>query len=129
MLNVNTSVRSRLEAWVRKPEAPSAVFAVGRLGLDFGCAAQRDFFLQRLGYTATHPISLLAMAEHLRDYPEDAHGLTWTLTLDGTPVYALEPVEPFSSATVQLLIRLLLEQEKDGGERISLAGCVAGSTA
>ncbi|MDY7228924.1 hypothetical protein [Hyalangium rubrum] len=128
MLNMISSVSRQPAARMHKTEVPSIVFALGRLGYDFGSEARRDFFLQRLGGTAAHPFSPRTLAEYLLAHPEDAHGLTWTLTLDGAPAYALEPLEQFAGAAVQQLVRLLLEQEQEGVERISLAGCIVGST-
>jgi cyanobactin maturation PatA/PatG family protease len=128
MLNMSSSVTRQPVTRARKADAPSVVFALGRLGYDFGSEARRDYFLQRLGGTKAQPFAALALAEYLREHPEDAHGLTWTLTLDGTPIYALEPLEQFAATTAQQLIRLLAEQEKEGVEHISLAGCLVGST-
>ncbi|WP_224365587.1 cyanobactin maturation protease PatG family protein [Hyalangium versicolor] len=128
MLTPSSSIHPQAEVRTTRADASSAIFALGRLGYDFDSEARRDFFLQRLGGPETQAFAPLDLAEYLREHPEDAQGLTWTLTLDGTPIYALAPEESSATASVQQLIHLLVEQEKEGVERICVAGCFAGST-
>ncbi|MFF7454275.1 hypothetical protein [Kitasatospora sp. NPDC008115] len=71
------------------------VYAVGRIGVDFRSEAHRDGFRRRLAEAAPDgpapdPGNPRQLHDHLVRNPWAASGLTWTLSLDGTPVYALE---------------------------------------
>jgi cyanobactin maturation PatA/PatG family protease len=71
------------------------------------------------------PRELLA---HLDANAHEAAAVQWTLTLEGVPVYVLEPTGPFASDTYELLRRFLREQLEDGVERVSIAGTLTGVT-
>jgi cyanobactin maturation PatA/PatG family protease len=113
---------------INPSESPAMVFSIGELSYDFGFEARLDYFIQRLGGKEANPVDPLKMAEHLRDNQEDANALIWTLNMDATPVYAIEPEDQFAVPTFLQLIRFMVEQEKEGVERISLAGHITGST-
>ncbi|WP_380281809.1 hypothetical protein [Kitasatospora purpeofusca] len=70
------------------------VYAVGRIGVDFRSPARRDGFRRQLGGTAGGPLPDLGDVRQLHDHlvrsPWASAGLTWTLTVDSTAVYALE---------------------------------------
>ncbi len=93
------------------------IYALGTIGYDFRTEAQRDGFRQQMkefkvGEDADgrpivaqpNPYDPRHLARYLAENPWASDKLTWTLTLDRTPIYALEaemPVgmtwEPFTS--------------------------------
>jgi cyanobactin maturation PatA/PatG family protease len=93
------------------------IYALGTIGYDFRTEAQRDGFRQQMkefqvGEDAEgrpivaqpNPYDPRHLARYLAENPWASDKLTWTLTLDRTPIYALEaemPVgmtwEPFTS--------------------------------
>jgi cyanobactin maturation PatA/PatG family protease len=108
----------------------SYAFVLGELGYDFGCEARLDYFVQQLGNMA-YAFDPNKMAEHLDEnkggHPEDANALIWTLNIDATPVYAIEPADQFAVISYVMLTRFLVEQEHEGVERISVAGHLTGT--
>ncbi|MFE7564234.1 hypothetical protein [Kitasatospora sp. NPDC057500] len=77
------------------PGDGAPVYAVGRIGVDFRSEAHRDGFRRRLaeaapGGPAPDPGDPRQLHDHLVQNPWASSVLTWTLSLDGTPVYALE---------------------------------------
>jgi cyanobactin maturation PatA/PatG family protease len=97
------------------------VYALGTLGYDFGSEARRDSFKQLMPGIAidntvvpANPYDARQMVDYLVDNPTDAKSLIWTLNLDLTPIYAIEPVEAFASdvyETLQLLLAGQIEPE------------------
>jgi len=78
------------------------VYPLGTLGYDFGSEARRDSFKQLMpAYeidTTTvpaNPYDARPMADYLEQNPSEAKSLIWTLNLELTPVYAIEPVGSF----------------------------------
>ncbi len=106
------------------------VFVVGQIGYDFGTEARLDYFTQVMGGKASHPFDPVHMATHLLegDNIEQSNAMTWTLKIDGIPVYAIEPENQFVVLQYQQLVNFLYDQEKNGVERISIAGTVIGET-
>lgn len=97
------------------------VFVLGELGYDFGCEARLDYFVQKLG-SISDAFNPIKMSEYLKpnDNPEDtneedANALIWTLHLDGTPVYAVEPNNQFALLSYYLLVRFLYQQYEHPG--------------
>lgn len=118
------------------PQQVQLVYALGQLGVDFGTEARRDSFAQAMGPVTDQQGNLLAsygnpqdsrqLLPYLKTHPWDAASLTWTLSIDATPVYAIMPVGPFASLAHERL-REFLQDMSDGVERISVPGVVAGS--
>jgi hypothetical protein len=112
---------------------PRLVYALGQLGYDFPNEARLDAFAQKLAAAgrvhpperglAFDPRRLLA---HLEDNPWDAAAIVWTLSVEGTPLYALRPAGPFAADAYRLLRRFLQERLDEGVERISVPGVLAG---
>ena len=102
------------------------VFALGMLGYDFGTEARRDSIMQHMDEPRNphDPKQLLA---YLDKNPWDAAAILWTLNLDATPIYAIQPRGPFAGDIGQRLRKFLGEQMKEGVERISVPGVIAGS--
>lgn len=70
-----------------------------------------------------HPQQLLT---YLEDNPWDAASILWTLNLDSTPIYVVQPQGPFASDAYQRLRQCLREQLTEGVERVSIAGVIIG---
>jgi len=116
------------------------VYALGTLGYDFGTEARRDSFKQLMapviadGTTVpASPYDSRQMAAHLAASPPEARALTWTLNLELTPIYAIEPAGPYAADVYDLLAHLLggeaaAEDDEAYVERVSLPGRLAGRT-
>lgn len=107
------------------PSSSGLVYALGQIGFDFGTEARRDAFLQLSGTNVLAPEALLA---YLEKDPSSAAHLTWTLMLDATVVYAIEPQGPFASATYDRLREFLNSQSQEGVEIVSIPGVLRGTT-
>lgn len=144
----STAVAERRRSDVRLSEDASPyVFALGTLGYDFGSEARRDSFKQSMSgvllpggvrvpgnpYDARQIVDYLAGREPDPDgvthapHASDAKALIWTLNMEYTPIYAIEPVGPYAAAVYALLVRFLageIEIEHQPGyiERVSIPG-------
>ncbi|WP_066927017.1 PatA/PatG family cyanobactin maturation protease [Streptomyces sp. NBRC 110611] len=110
------------------------VYALGTLGYDFGGEARRDTFKQLMdpvtidGTTVpANPYDSRQMVDHLTANPSEARSLIWTLNLELTPVYALEPAGAYGGEVYALLSKFLggevaAEDDPDYIERISVPG-------
>jgi cyanobactin maturation PatA/PatG family protease len=110
------------------------VYALGKLGYDFGSEARRDRFVQFMGPDSNNP-SLPAnafdparMVSYLGENPYEAESLIWTLNLDATPIYAIMPTGPFATVAYERLREGFVGQLRDGVEMVSIPGFIAGST-
>jgi cyanobactin maturation PatA/PatG family protease len=125
---------SLAQAEERAPWDPY-VYALGILGYDFGSDARRDSFKQLMApvtveggtVVPANPYDTRQMVDHLRANPSEAQALIWTLNLEMTPIYAIEPVGPYAASVYDLLIRLLAgevagEDEDEFIERVSIPG-------
>jgi cyanobactin maturation PatA/PatG family protease len=104
-------------------DGPQLVFALGMANYAFLSQPQQDSFAQQMGGDPNDPRELLA---YLQDNPSQAAAITWVLTLDGVPIYAIEPAGAFASAIYERLRQFLSEQLTEGVERISLPGVLTG---
>lgn len=57
-----------------------------------------------------------------------AQGLTWLLTQDGTPIYALRPSGPFAVHGVDRILEFFVDQQNGLAEQVAIAGSVVGMT-
>jgi hypothetical protein len=80
------------------------VYALGTLGYDFGTEARRDSFKQLMAPVAVqgtvvpaNPYDARQMVDHLSSHPSEAKALIWTLNLELTPIYAIEPAGPYAA--------------------------------
>jgi hypothetical protein len=107
------------------PVGDGLVYALGEIGYDYPSRSRRAALKQRMETSADpdDPASLLA---HLDAHPHEAAGLHWTLNIQGTPIYFLDPIGPFASDTYAALRGFLREQVEEGVERVSIAGIVHG---
>lgn len=117
------------------------VYVLGTLGYDFGTEARRDSFKQLMPWVPIpnaapvppNPYDARQMADYLAARPSEAKSLIWTLNLELTPIYAIEPVGPFANNVYGLLQELLAgevlpEDHDDYIERVSLPGRLTGKT-
>jgi cyanobactin maturation PatA/PatG family protease len=106
--------------------AGSLVYALGTVGYDLPSRSRHASLQQQMGEAGPDdPVALLA---HLEANPYDATAVQWTLNLQATPIYVIEPTGPFAHSAYELLRRFLREQVDEGVERISLAGHVIGAS-
>ena len=103
--------------------APSLVYALGSLGVDYGAEARRDSIAQHMGASAADPAKLL---DYLDSNPWEAESILWTLNLDATPLYAVQPSGAFAGEGYKRLRDFLREQLAEGVERVAVGGVVAG---
>jgi hypothetical protein len=153
---------------------PQLVYALGKLGYDFGTEARRDWFVAEMSplspYNPQHLESyflgdpppwpllqrLLVPAPELPDLPpppplpppplpgvpyvrqekrvgrpEAAEALIWTLNLDATTIYAIQPSGPYAAATYAVLRGFLhdqipVQEGGEGAERVAVPGYIVG---
>ncbi len=94
------------------------VFALGQLGTDFGSEARRDSFMQAMAEGQS-------ILDYLTENPWAAQSLTWTLNLDATPVYAIQPMGPYASIIYEKLREYLADPKV---EMASIPGYTGSST-
>ncbi len=116
-------------------------YALGTLGYDFGSEARRDTFKQlmppfNLGegvMVPANPYDARQMADYLASDISEARSLIWTLNIELTPVYAIEPKGPFAREAYLAMQELLAgqiqpESDDDYIERVSIPGVLTGRT-
>ena len=104
--------------------APTMAYVLGQIGYDFGNQTKRDAFIQLSGSNIHDSASLLA---YLKKDPASAANVIWTLSLDATVVYAIQPYGPFAGNTYDRLKEFLHDQTTEALERVSVPGLVSGS--
>lgn len=119
-----------------RSDANGKVFALGVLGYDFGTEARRDSFKQLMPASNSlpaNPYDARQMVAYLSDNLAEARSLIWTLNIELTPVYAIEPVGAFARDVYDVLRVMLageikLETDADFIERVSIPGYLSGRT-
>lgn len=113
------------------------VYALGALGFDFGTEARRDSFKQLMAPAVfngvavpPNPYDARQLVEHLRQMPSEANALIWTVSLELTPIYAIEAVGPYAGEINGILIDFLAGGNVPSGsmdhiERISVPGTLS----
>ncbi|QIZ71372.1 S8 family peptidase [Oxynema aestuarii] len=116
------------------------VYAIGTLGYDFGTEARRDSFKQLMpavdiGGTPVpaNPYDARQIVDYLGENLSEAKSLIWTLNLELTPIYAIEPIGSFARDVYAVLQELLSgqvqpENADDYIERVSIPGRITGRT-
>ncbi len=108
------------------PDSPAQlVYALGKIGYDFVTQSRRDSIKQKMLESA-HPEEPKDILRYLDANPYDASAIQWTLNLEGTPIYVIEPGGPFASDAYKLLRQFLHEQTGEGVERFSIPGIISG---
>ncbi|XGV88789.1 MAG: S8 family peptidase [Limnothrix sp. BL-A-16] len=120
--------------------ANGMVYAIGTLGYDFGSEARRDTFKQLMPPYAiegtqipANPYDARQMVDYLGENLSETKSLIWTLNLELTPIYAIEPTGSFSREVYAVLQGLLAgqveaEDSPDYIERVSIPGLITGRT-
>ena len=106
---------------------PQLVYALGKLGYDFGTEARRDSLAQAMPGEANNPQLPDQLLSYLDANPFDASSVIWTLNLDATPIYAILPMGPFGADAYMRLREALRAQLNEGVELISVPGVISGS--
>ncbi len=132
--------------FVTASQAPSEladsqlVYALGTLGYDFGTEARRDSFKQLMPafsineiVVPPNPYDARQMVDYLAASPSEARSLIWTLNIELTPIYAIEPQGAFARDTYFVLQELLAGQiqpeiSEEFVERVSIPGVLTGKT-
>jgi cyanobactin maturation PatA/PatG family protease len=132
--------------FVTASQAPSEladsqlVYALGTLGYDFGTEARRDTFKQLMPANSIGDITVPAnpydarqMVDYLAASPSESRSLIWTLNIELTPIYAIEPQGAFARDTYAILQELLAgqiqaETSEEFVERVSIPGVLTGKT-
>jgi hypothetical protein len=90
------------------------VYALGLISYDFGDETRRDLFQQAMAPVSRDGLTLppdphdaRQMVEHLDRHPDQASSLIWTLRLDETTLYVLDPVGPFADAAYEMFLLML----------------------
>jgi hypothetical protein len=107
---------------VRQPQ-PDLVYALGVLGYELADPSAGN----------ADPHDARQLVDYLVGSPAEAVGLVWTVNLELTPIYVLEPVGPFAAGVYEVLTRLLAGQVAEQGdpgfvERVAVPGRLAGRT-
>ncbi|GAB4303078.1 MAG: S8 family serine peptidase [Oscillatoriaceae cyanobacterium] len=119
--------------------AKSLVYAMGTISYDFGTEARRDSFKQLMPMGQgnppfpANPYIVSQMVDYLEQNPYEAKSLIWTLNLELTPIYAIEPVGPYAEQVYQHLISAIKGQIKPEDDpeyvsRVSIPGVLTGKS-
>jgi len=107
-----------------KRDKAHLVYALGTVGYDFGSEARRDALVQQTGKNVANPRDFL---EVLQGDPSLAAAVTWTLSLEATVVYAIQPAGAFAEAVYDRLRQFLQAQLSEGVERAAIPGRIRGT--
>ncbi len=107
-------------------KAAQLVYALGKVGYDFGTEARRDSFAQAMPGSA-NPHDPAQMAAYVAENPFEAESLIWTLNLDATPIYAVVPAGPYAAVAYERLRQAFQGQSGQGVELVSIPGVISGS--
>ncbi|MFN8487937.1 MAG: hypothetical protein U0350_10115 [Caldilineaceae bacterium] len=106
------------------PSSSPLVYALGTLGYSFVSGPRRDLFVQEMAPASptTHSDLLVYLAEN----PSQAALLAWTISVDQTPIYVLQPEPAFGRETYALLRQFLGQLSGDHAMQVSVPGRVSG---
>lgn len=105
---------------VGPPLADPLVYALGNLKIDFGTDAVRDWFALAVDGAPEDVEALLPVLEG-----SPSEDVIWTLTMDGSPIYAIRPEGAFAAVTYERLRDLLQRDQKT--TRTAVPGVLHGS--
>ncbi|MBP0009253.1 PatA/PatG family cyanobactin maturation protease [Roseofilum sp. Belize Diploria] len=119
--------------------AKPIVYVTGTVSYDFGTEARRDSFKQLMPMVEgdppfpANPFVVSQMADYLEQNPYESKSLIWTLNLELTPIYAIEPTGAYTAQVYEQLISALKGQieAEDAPEyvsRISVPGVLTGKS-
>ena len=118
----------------------SLVYALGNISYDFGTEARRDAFKQLMppvevdgNVLPPNPYDARQLVAYIGANAYEAREVIWTLNIELTPIYALEPSGAFGASIYELLNEMLAgevlaEQDPDHIQRVSIPGRLTGRT-
>lgn len=118
----------------------SLVYALGNISYDFGTEARRDSFKQLMppvevdgNVVPPNPYDARQLVAYIGANAYEAREVIWTLNIELTPIYALEPSGAFGASIYELLNEMLAgevlaEQDPDHIQRVSIPGRLTGRT-
>ena len=121
-------------------EGEGPVYALGNISYDFGTEARRDSFKQLMppveidgNVVPPNPYDARQLVAYLGSHPYEGRALIWTLNIELTPIYALEPAGAFGANLYELLTEMLAgevlaEGDPDHIQRVSIPGTLTGRT-
>jgi len=121
-------------------EGEGPVYALGNISYDFGTEARRDSFKQLMppveidgNVVPPNPYDARQLVAYLGSHPYEGRALIWTLNIELTPIYALEPAGAFGANLYELLTEMLAgevvaEGDPDHIQRVSIPGALTGRT-
>jgi cyanobactin maturation PatA/PatG family protease len=83
------------------------VYALGTLAVDFGTQARYQAFVQAMPEGRNDPENLAQLLEFIETKPYYARSLTWVVTRDGHPMYAIVPTGPYAALAYEFLVSAL----------------------
>jgi subtilisin family serine protease len=116
------------------------VYALGNISYDFGTEARRDSFKQLMppvevdgNVVPPNPYDARQLVAYIGSHAYEARALIWTLNIELTPIYALEPGGAFGANIYELLNEMLAgevlaESDPDHIQRVSMPGRLTGRT-
>ena len=122
------------------PDAEGLVYALGNISYDFGTEARRDSFKQLMppveidgNVVPPNPYDARQLVAYLGTHPYEGRALIWTLNIELTPIYALEPTGAFGANLYEMLTEMLAgevlaEADPDHVQRVSIPGRLTGRT-
>lgn len=139
MPNLTANSVTASQAPSELPDLGQIVYALGTLGYDFGSEARRDSFKQLMPpfdlaggvMVPANPYDARQMVDYLDENISEARLLIWTINIELTPVYAIDPTGPFGAESYRALHELLsgqIQPENDAEyvERVSIPGILTG---
>jgi subtilisin family serine protease len=116
------------------------VYALGNISYDFGTEARRDSFKQLMppvevdgNVLPPNPYDARQLVAYIGANAYEAREVIWTLNIELTPIYVLEPSGAFGANIYELLNEMLAgevlaEQDPDHIQRVSIPGRLTGRT-
>lgn len=129
----NNSQVSPSEAQIEASEcacsggSSSLVFALGKVGFDYGSEARRDAFHQAMPANKNNPDDPQQLLDYLKDNPYEAQSIIWTLNLDSTSVYAITPNGAYANVVFERLRDALQNQINGDADMVSIPGITGSS--
>ena len=105
---------------------PARTFAIGTISYDFGDELTRHAFSHAMGagFGAGTGLAddVLAMVDYLDANPGESRRLTWVLSINDEPRFAILPVGPYASEVYDMLAALVQGQAKGVVSVVSMPG-------
>ena len=105
---------------------PARTFAIGTISYDFGDELTRDSFSHAMGagfgVGAGSADDVMSMVDYLDANPGESRRLTWVLSINDEPRFAILPVGPYASEVYDMLAALVQGQAKGVVSVVSVPG-------